>query len=85
MMDIIKISVHSQHMGIMGHDIRTISSKWHCGYEHLVNNNASQVSPDIAARAEAIKELTRCIENRASLMDCNRNELMQIRDSIASF
>ena len=85
LLTLLKMSIDFKHMGIMGTNIRIISDRWRCGYELLVNNNAEQCKPDIKARAEVIKEMTLCLEKQAVIMDCDQDEVTQLRNYVASY
>ena len=72
-------------MGIMGDNIRLISARWRCGHDYLINNNDTQYEPEMLARADSIKELTSCLEDKATLMNYDREDIMTLRNFVASY
>ena len=84
-LNLLQHSINLEHMGIMGGNIRSISKHWRCGFELLVNNNVISCDSETQSRVKAIRELTQCLENARILMDCHTEEILLMRNHIATY
>ena len=85
MLNLLQQSVNFRHMGIMGSNIMAISKRWRCGFEQLFNNNAMSCDSKTKSRARSIIEMTECLENRRTIMDCDHEEVLLMRNLIATY
>ena len=85
MLLLLRTSMDTQKMGIMGKNSQVISRQWLCGWEHLQNNNNVSGDADVASRAGAIKDLVACRDGYGDISGFTRNDAATLANYIACY
>ena len=85
MLLLLRTSMDTQKMGIMGINSQVISRKWLCGWDHLQNNNDVRGDADIIPRVDAIKELVACRDGDGDIPGFTRNDAATLANHIACY
>ena len=83
--NLLGISINSSNRGFIARNVSWISARWRCGFCFLQDNSRHVGDTDAVARAEAIRELTRCQNGQMILHHLDNSELIDMRNFISKF